>query len=81
MGGSTLGIGEVIVAKHRNGAVDTVRLRFVPELAKFTDLESMSGNFGGDGMGSDGGDGNPFRTITRPSRMNDDTDLDDSAPF
>ena len=38
--GSTLGIGEVIVAKHRNGAVDTVRLRFIPELAKFTDLET-----------------------------------------
>jgi len=80
--GSTLGIGEVIVAKHRNGAVDTVRLRFIPELAKFADLESMSGNFGGDGTGSDGFDPNPFRTITRPSRMNDDTSFDDnSAPF
>jgi len=80
--GSTLGVGEVIVAKHRNGAVDTVRLRFIPELAKFTDLESMSGNFGGSGTGSDASDGNPFRTITRPSRMNDDTTFDDnSAPF
>ncbi|HOY28493.1 MAG TPA: replicative DNA helicase [Flavobacteriales bacterium] len=80
--GSTLGIGEVIVAKHRNGAVDTVRLRFIPELAKFADLESISGNFGGDGTGSDGFDPNPFRTITRPSRMNDDTSFDDnSAPF
>jgi replicative DNA helicase len=77
--GSTLGIGEVIVAKHRNGAVDTVRLRFIPELAKFTDLESMSGNFGGEG-GSDGLEGNPFRTITKQSRMNDDTDLDET-PF
>jgi len=80
--GSTLGIGEVIVAKHRNGAVDTVRLRFIPELAKFTDLETMPGNFSMDGgTGMDGGDGNPFRTITRPSRMNDDNDFDDSAPF
>ncbi|MBK8499512.1 MAG: replicative DNA helicase [Flavobacteriales bacterium] len=76
--GSTLGIGEVIVAKHRNGALDTVRLRFIPELAKFTDLETISGSFGVDGTGS--GDG--FRTITRPSRMNDDTDFDDqAAPF
>jgi replicative DNA helicase len=79
--GSTLGIGEVIVAKHRNGAVDTVRLRFIPELAKFADLESISGNglavMARDRMGS----GNPFRTITRPSRMNDDTDLDDISPF
>ena len=76
--GSTLGIGEVIVAKHRNGALDTVRLRFIPELAKFADLETISGSFGGDGTGS--GDG--FRTITRPSRMNDDNDFDDqAAPF
>ncbi|WKZ66548.1 MAG: replicative DNA helicase [Flavobacteriales bacterium] len=75
--GSTLGIGEVIVAKHRNGAIDTVRLRFIPELAKFADLETMSGTFG-DGMGS--GDGG-LRTITRPSRMNDDSGFDDAAPF
>jgi replicative DNA helicase len=79
--GPTFGIGEVIVAKHRNGAVDTVRLRFIPELAKFANLESMSGNFGGEG-GPDGFDGNPFRTITKQSRMNDDIDIDDgSAPF
>ena len=76
--GSTMGIGEVIVAKHRNGALDTIRLRFIPELAKFADLESLSGNFGDPGTGS--GDGG-FRTITRPSRMNDDSDFDDAAPF
>ncbi|HEX2617336.1 MAG TPA: replicative DNA helicase, partial [Flavobacteriales bacterium] len=73
--GSTLGIGEVIVAKHRNGAIDNVRLRFIPELAKFADLESTPINFGG-GMGSDGA-----HTITRPSRMNDDDGNDDIAPF
>ena len=38
--GSTLGVGEIIVAKHRNGALDNVLLRFIPELAKFTDLET-----------------------------------------
>ncbi|MEZ4807541.1 MAG: replicative DNA helicase [Flavobacteriales bacterium] len=78
--GSTLGVGEVIVAKHRNGAVDTVRLRFIPELAKFADLETMSGGFGGDGTGSDDLSG-AFRTVTRQSRMNDDNDFDDAAPF
>ncbi|MBL7964079.1 MAG: replicative DNA helicase [Flavobacteriales bacterium] len=73
--GSTLGIGEVIVAKHRNGAIDTVRLRFIPELAKFADLDTVSGNFALN-------DEDDFtRTITRPSRMNDDTGLDDMAPF
>jgi len=73
--GSTIGIGEVIVAKHRNGAIDNVRLRFISELAKFTDLETGDMNFsGGMGQGPEG-----FQTITRPSRMNDDPDLD--PPF
>ncbi|HRD53044.1 MAG TPA: replicative DNA helicase [Flavobacteriales bacterium] len=77
--GSTLGIGEVIVAKHRNGALDTVRLRFIPELAKFADLDTMPGNFAVDGIGSDDG---ALRTVTRPSRMNDDFGTDDQdAPF
>lgn len=35
---STLGIAEIIVAKHRNGAVDDVKLRFHKEMAKFEDL-------------------------------------------
>lgn len=71
--GSTLGIGEVIVAKHRNGAIDNVRLRFISELAKFADLETSSMNFaGGMGQGAEG-----MQTITRSSRMNDDED----APF
>jgi hypothetical protein len=62
--------------------VDTVRLRFIADLAKFADLETMSMGYGGDGMGSDDGQGNAFRTITRPSKMNDDNDGDDQfAPF
>ncbi len=72
--GSTIGIGEVIVAKHRNGAIDNVRLRFISELAKFTDLETGDMNFGG-GFGQE-----PVQTITLPSRMNDDVDVDD-PPF
>lgn len=88
--GSTLGIGEVIIAKHRNGALDTVLLRFIPELAKFADLET-SGSFTSIEGGGGGymGEGDPTlhitggqRAITRPSRMNDDTsNEDDVAPF
>jgi replicative DNA helicase len=33
------GVGEVIVAKHRNGSQDTVRLKFEGKYAKFLDLE------------------------------------------
>ncbi len=39
-GNSTAGVAEIIVAKHRNGAIGDVRLRFRSELAKFEDLDS-----------------------------------------
>lgn len=32
-------LGEVIVAKHRNGSTDTIKLRFIGEFAKFTNWE------------------------------------------
>lgn len=73
--GSTLGIGEVIVAKHRNGALDTVLLRFIPELAKFADLDTSTGLHL---VTQEDDHGN--RTITRPSRLNDEQD-DGIAPF
>lgn len=36
----TKGTAEIIIAKHRNGALDTVRLKFINHLAKFTDLDA-----------------------------------------
>ncbi len=38
-GQSLIGIAEIIVAKHRSGAVDDIRLRFIKENAKFDNLE------------------------------------------
>ncbi|MCX6291850.1 MAG: replicative DNA helicase [Bacteroidetes bacterium] len=35
----TRGVAEIIIAKHRNGALETVKLKFIDRLAKFTDLE------------------------------------------
>ena len=42
---STQGVGEVIIAKHRNGSLENVKLRFIGKYTKFTDLD----NFGGMG--------------------------------
>ncbi|MBX9853369.1 MAG: replicative DNA helicase [Cytophagaceae bacterium] len=42
MGSPTNGVGEVIIAKHRNGSLDTVRLRFIGKFTKFCDLERSS---------------------------------------
>lgn len=33
---------EIIIAKHRNGSLENVRLRFIGELAKFADLDQSS---------------------------------------
>ncbi len=38
-GNSTMGVGEVIIAKHRNGSLENVKLRFIGKYTKFTDLE------------------------------------------
>lgn len=38
-GNSNLGVGEIIVAKHRNGGLDSIRLRFIKEFARFDNLE------------------------------------------
>lgn len=78
---SVRGIGEIIVAKHRNGALDTVKARFIDKFAKFADLESdyfndqdpfgqSSGEFGG---------GQDHNAIIRQSRMNQEGD--DQVPF
>ncbi|MDR2969113.1 MAG: replicative DNA helicase [Tannerellaceae bacterium] len=38
-GNSLLGIAEIIIAKHRNGATGDVRLKFRSEYAKFTNID------------------------------------------
>jgi replicative DNA helicase len=39
-GNSVLGMAEIIIAKHRNGAVGSAWLKFIGEYAKFSDLNS-----------------------------------------
>lgn len=76
------GLGEVIIAKHRNGRTDTVNLKFIGKYTKFTDWD---GNSGGDGYGAFPSTGNTDSnfTITLPSKANDPgpSDDDDDQPF
>ena len=88
----TQGVGEVIIAKHRNGSLDTVQLKFIGKYTKFTDLD-MHGDFDGGGYASFPATSQPNEfeagpnTITLGSKLNTpnkpsipDMD-DDEAPF
>jgi replicative DNA helicase len=80
-GNSLLGIGEIIIAKHRNGSLENVPLRFIANLAKFTDLDGGSSNIQvplapNNNFDEDMGGGN---TMTISSKMNDFEDED--MPF
>lgn len=79
-GGSLLGVGEIIIAKHRNGALDNVKLRFYDTLAKFDNLESYEYDESGNIQPNNDFDAEAPKTITRQSSMNND-DEDDAPDF
>ena len=62
-GNSLIGLAEIIVAKHRNGATGEVRLRFRPEAIRFEDItdNGFGGGFGASDFAS---------PVTLGSRMN-----------
>jgi replicative DNA helicase len=82
-GNSTVGVANIIIAKHRNGAVGDVQLKFTSELAKFSDLEKFDYNKS-DSFAelpvNDEFDSNGGSSITMKSRMDDDLE-DDDTPF
>jgi replicative DNA helicase len=56
----TQGMGEVIIAKHRNGSVGSVKLKFIGKYTKFADFDAPTSSYD-----------NPFSgMITRESRLN-----------
>jgi replicative DNA helicase len=77
-GNSTEGLAQVIVAKHRNGSLGTVSLRFITKFAKFTDYESAGYGLGDSLNPSDTFD-QGSKTLTLPSKMNQMDD--DDVPF
>lgn len=92
MGESNKGETHVRIAKHRNGSLETIKLRALLHIQKFTELEED--DFGGIGGGgnwkpvtptggsADGGGGGAKLFIQAGSKMNDmPYGDDDDAPF
>jgi len=69
-GNSTVGMAEIIVAKHRNGAIGDVKLRFRDTVARFVDYDEL-------GPLDDNMEIKPV--ITMGSKMNADKDFDFGA--
>ncbi|MDX5324816.1 MAG: replicative DNA helicase [Bacteroidota bacterium] len=74
--------GEFIIAKHRNGSLENIRLRFEGRLARFSDLEVSPENSVMETVyeskmnrGNFGGDDDNFRSISGP------IDPDEEMPF
>jgi replicative DNA helicase len=79
-GNSMRGIAQVIIAKHRNGSLDTVNLRFIGQYIKFAELEDFGQPEGKMRPLSDF-TGDTTATITRKSRMDEIDDDGDMPPF
>lgn len=81
----TDGIGEIIVAKHRNGSLDTVRLKFIKQLTKFDNLDAFDQMDYGSGFAPNKDFEKSSDTITVGSKMNDDNDFltnsNEEVPF
>ncbi|MFV5689215.1 replicative DNA helicase [Flavobacterium sp. ZT3R25] len=82
----TAGQAEIMIAKHRNGSIENVRLKFIGHLGKFDNLEDYSGGYD-DLPSSMNQDDNPFITKNLPSANEafgsnlNDPDDDSDVPF
>ena len=83
----TAGLCEVIIAKHRNGSLDSIQLKFIGKFTKFTNLDVGGGyaNTFPAGAGTDAfskesfGIGKNANAITMPSKANGNGE--EAAPF
>ncbi len=78
-GQPTKGMGEVIIAKHRNGSLDSVQLKFIGKFTKFCDLD-FNDNFNSPGSFSPE-QGIGQKSITLGSKINKKEDFGRSGNF
>src|SRR6187402_741584 len=82
----TAGQAEIMIAKHRNGGIENVRLKFIGHLGRFDNLEDYSGGY--DDLPSSMNDESSLITKNLPSaneafgsNFNNDDDDDGDVPF
>jgi replicative DNA helicase len=78
----TAGVAELIIAKHRNGPVDSVKTRYIGQYTKFGDLDTLDNNLDyaspGKGLTPNNDFDNPVNSVIRGSKMND---IEEDHPF
>ncbi|MEO5947166.1 MAG: DnaB-like helicase C-terminal domain-containing protein, partial [Chitinophagaceae bacterium] len=87
MGESNKGETHVRIAKHRNGSLETIKLKALLHIQKF--IEDDAGGFGGTGLSGNwkpvsdmDGDGGAKVFLQTGSKMNDSSEFDDDdSPF
>ncbi|MCW3104402.1 MAG: replicative helicase [Bacteroidetes bacterium] len=71
----TAGVAELIIAKHRNGPVDSVKTRYIGQYTKFADLDSLDTNMdygsSSKALAPNNDFDNPVNSVIRGSKMND----------
>jgi replicative DNA helicase len=77
---SSKGKAELIVAKHRNGALADIKMRFIAEFAQFTDDDEFDFNVSESMNPNEKFDENGQRSITMQSKMNDDVGDEGNLP-
>ncbi len=81
-GMSTAGVAELIIAKHRNGPINSAKTRYIGQFTKFVDLDSLDQNtdYGSPDAGIKPSQdfGSPHNSVIRGSKMND---IEEDQPF
>jgi replicative DNA helicase len=75
----TTGLGEVIIAKHRNGSLDNVKLKFIGKFTKFTDLDYHDTHSQSGGSYPSNAGAGFQNTVTLQSGLNSDDDEDNES--
>lgn len=75
------GQAEFIVAKHRNGGLDNIRLKFIGHLGKFEDLDSFDSPFEFQSKMNPEDTAIPNSSLLDPDDVFEDTDDQEEDPF